>query len=257
MTKPSTRSKVLLFDCETSPCVGYFWRPGHKISIPAENIVEESKIICISYKWHKDPYVYRITWDKHQSDKDMLAEFIDVVASADVAIGHNSDRFDLKWIKTRAMIHGLTPLGAIRSIDTLKLARSNFNLNSNRLDYIGHVLGCGRKKDTGGFGLWKAVMAGDKKALKEMGEYCDQDVLLLESVYDRISPHTARLPVHIGSSMGNSQLSCEACGSTHVVRHRKYFSNAGGAMVSMQCRSCGKNKGMTETLYAKLKGAPE
>jgi hypothetical protein len=249
-----TRSNVMLMDIETSPCVGYFWRPGFKLNIPAENIVEESKIICISYKWHNDPFVYRLTWDKKQCDKEMLSEFIDTASEADCIVGHNSDRFDIKWVKTRAVVHGLQPLNKLQSIDTLKLARSNFNFNSNRLDYLGRLLVGDHKKDTGGFGLWKAVMAGDKKALQEMGDYCDQDVLLLEKVYDKLLPHTAALPVHIGGIMGLGKCSCEACGSVKLIRHRRYTNVSSGPMVVLRCKDCGKNKAMPEKTYSKIKG---
>ena len=39
----------LYFDCETSPNIVYSWRIGYKIELSHDSIIEERRIICISY----------------------------------------------------------------------------------------------------------------------------------------------------------------------------------------------------------------
>ena len=95
--------KRLFFDIETSPCIGYFWRPGYKVNLSYDNILEENKIICICYKWQHEDEVNSLTWDSKQNDKKMLQKFIKVANKADELVGHNGDRFDLKWVKTRCL----------------------------------------------------------------------------------------------------------------------------------------------------------
>ena len=124
--------KVLFVDIETSPCVGYFWRPGYKLSISHDNIVEESKIICISYKWQGQEKVQTLTWDSSQDDRAMLERFAKVIAKADRAIAHNGDRFDLPWIRTRCLFHRIPFNAEVTTLDTLKEARGGFKFNSNR-----------------------------------------------------------------------------------------------------------------------------
>lgn len=245
---------IVIFDIETSPNVGYFWRPGYNLTIGPDNIAEERRIICISYKFLNDDYVYRLEWDKKQCDKKMLKEFIKVVKKADVVVGHNGDNFDVKWIKTRAIIHGLDPLNKIQSIDTLKLARNTFNFNSNKLDYIAKILKVGGKVETGGFQLWKDVMAGDEVALEKMGVYCDNDVVILEKVFLKLLPYVNNLPVHLGVMKGNGKLSCESCGSTKVHANREYPKKNGTIMKVVTCQACGSSRSMPKKKYLKLKG---
>lgn len=247
-------NNLLFFDLETCPNVVNSWAVGRDINLTTENIVEERRIICISYKWHQDDYVHRLTWDKNQCDRDMLKEFSQVVRESAAVVGHNSDRFDIKWIKTRALIHGLEPLNHIKSIDTLKLARKNFNFNSNRLDYLGDILGLGRKKETGGYSLWTRVMAGDKEALEEMGEYCDRDVVLLEDVYNKIAPHAEGAQVvHKGVLRGGSRLDCDVCGARTYAGHT-YKNKTGAKQKVIRCsnQDCRKSTSVPLKIYNRL-----
>ena len=113
----------------------------------------------------------------------MLQEFIKVANEADEMVGHNGDKFDLTWIRTRCLFHGIEMFPKYATIDTLKQARSKFKFNSNRLDYIASFLGIGKKIETK-FGLWKSILLDkDKEAMKLMIEYCKGDVKLLEEVF--------------------------------------------------------------------------
>ena len=112
----------LFFDIETSPCVGWFWRPGYNLNLDYNNILENAKIICICYKWEGDKKTYSLSWDSKQNDKKMLQDFIKVLNQANEIIGHNSDKFDIKWIRTRCLIHGVDMIPEYTSIDTLNAA---------------------------------------------------------------------------------------------------------------------------------------
>jgi hypothetical protein len=63
--------------------------------------------------------------------KKMLIEFIKVLNTADETIGHNGDKFDLAWVRTRCLFHGIDMFPSYTTIDTLKVARSKFKFNSN------------------------------------------------------------------------------------------------------------------------------
>ena len=64
--------KRLFFDIETSPCIVYSWRVGYQINLSYENVIEDWKIICISYKWEHEDTVKNLAWDKNQCDKRTL-----------------------------------------------------------------------------------------------------------------------------------------------------------------------------------------
>ena len=147
----------LFFDIETSPNVVFSWNVGYDVRIDYQNILKERAIICICYKFEGESKVHHLTWNKGD-DKKMLQKFASIISTADEVVGHNSDKFDIKWVRTRCLYHGISMTHDIKSIDTLKSSRGKFRFNSNKLDYIGKYLGVGKKMETGGFDLWKDII---------------------------------------------------------------------------------------------------
>lgn len=242
--------KRLFFDIETSPNIVFSWNVGYDIRINYENIIKERAIICICYKFEGSDKVYSLTWDKG-NDKAMLKKFAGIVNEADEVIGHNSDRFDIRWVRTRCIFHGISMTHDIKSIDTLKAARGKFKFNSNKLDYIGKYLGVGEKMETGGFDLWKdIVMKNDKKALDKMVSYCMQDVVLLEKVFQRINPYIPA-KTNAAIALDRSHIHCPECLSEKTIVNKHKVSAAGHKSVGMQCRNCGKYFSISETKYDK------
>ena len=140
------------------------------------------------------------------------------------------------------------------SIDTLKQSRSGFNFNSNRLDYIGKFLGVGRKKDTGGFGLWKSVtLDNDRDALAKMVDYCEQDVRLLQRVHAQLIPYT-KSKSHWGVAAGGTRLTCPECGREKYKVNQRRISGAGVRVVQLQCQAdgCGKFHYIPERTFDNL-----
>ena len=143
-----TKRRRLFFDIETSPNIGLFWEAGFKKNITTDNIIRERAIICICYKWEDEKEVHSLQWDLRQSDKAMLLKFIQVANQSSEMVGHNGDRFDLAWIRTRCLFHQIDMFPSYVTIDTLKIARSKFRFQSNRLNYIADFLGIGQKIKT-------------------------------------------------------------------------------------------------------------
>ena len=230
--------KRLFFDIETSPNVVLSWNVGYKIKLDYANIVEERAIICIGYKFAGDSSVNVLSWDNERSDRALLGKFIDILASADECIGHNIDRFDLAWIKTRCLFHKLPPFPIVKTADTLKWARRQYRFNSNRLDYIADFLGIGRKIRTE-FGLWKEVVLDrNREALAKMKNYCAGDVALLEKVWERLSPD-APVGIHAGRQAHNDKWSCPRCATENVGPFQRCVTAAGTVQMKMKCRDCG------------------
>ena len=111
--------------------------------MPHSNIIQQNKIICISFKWEHQNKVRSLTWDEDQEDKTLLQSFMRVVEMADECVAHNGDRYDIKWLRTRCAFHNIYCPDKIDSYDTLKKARKQFNFNSNKLDYIAKFFGLG------------------------------------------------------------------------------------------------------------------
>lgn len=182
--------KKLFFDIETSPNLVYSWNIGNKVSLSMDNIVKERAIICISYKIEGQSKVSSLRWNRGD-DKQILKEFAKILNTGDyILVAHNGDQYDVKWLRARCLYHGIHLKPKFNTIDTLKIARTQFRLNSNKLNYLAQLLGLGKKIDTGGFDLWKEVMDNDTTALNKMCLYCDEDVRLLERVYNKIKGYS-------------------------------------------------------------------
>lgn len=240
--------KQLFFDIESAPNIGLFWQAGYKQTIPYDNIIKERAIICICYKWAGDKQVHSLTWDKNQNDKKMLENFIKILNQADEIIGHNSDKFDEPWIRTRCLYHGIPMFPNYISLDTLKKARAKFKFQSNTLNYIAGFLGLGTKKSTS-FDLWKKiVLEKDQKSLDYMVKYCQQDVILLEQVYNKLSPYITN-KVHHGMINGGEKCDCPECGSVKTRVNCTRISISGLKRIQLECKDCGKFHTVSETTY--------
>lgn len=117
MEKPIRR---LFFDIETSPMIVYSWRTGWKLNIHTDNIIQDWKVICISYGWEHENKIRNLKWDSNHCDKKMLEDFIKIANTADEIIAHNGDRFDIKKVRTRCIYHRIPMFPKYRTLDTLK-----------------------------------------------------------------------------------------------------------------------------------------
>jgi len=254
----------LFFDIETAPNIGFFWKSGYKLSVSYDNIIQERAIICICWKWEGQKRVYSLKWNGSFDDKSMIEEFLPVLNSADEVVGHNGDRFDVKWLRTRAIKHDIPMMPNILTIDTLKQARSKFYFNSNRLDYIAQYLGLGKKHAHGGFDLWKdIVLAGELakmfnhqpvqtpiQAMKVMVDYCKQDVLLLEAIWERFNSY-----VEATTSVAEYPSQCPECGSDETYVNKRYATKAGSKRLHFKCRACGKPSTIAASRFDKDKAS--
>lgn len=228
----------LFYDIETSPMKVFSWRIGSKINLSHQNIIEPWKIICISYKWEGQEKVHSIKWDKDQCDKTLVEKFVKILNQADEICAHNGDRFDIKKIRTRAILHNVPMKPKYRSIDTLKKAKSHFSFNSNSLNSLAMDLGLGEKLKHTGFDMWVDVLNKDKDALKLMIEYCNKDVVLLEDVFFALQNYITH-NTNVSTHNDGLKCACPNCASEDVTLNRNNFTALGTIKREMFCNSCG------------------
>lgn len=234
--------KVLLFDCETSLQPVAVFSLANQDWINPENILSERHLVSVCWKWLGEHKVHsvsllddpkRFAKDPHD-DKHICKVFHAVMSEADCLVGHNSDSFDIKYLKTRMLIHGMPALPPVTTMDTYKVLKQQFMLNSNKLDYAGHVLGLGRKKSTPK-GLWLDVLRGDKAAIRTMVLYNIRDVQLLEDVFKKLQPY---IPNHMSRELFGGT-GCPVCGSTKIQSRGTHYAIS-KAYQRFQCSSCSK-----------------
>lgn len=243
------KTKILYLDIETAPNIGWFWGCSFKTSITPEQIIKERFIIMVSYKWKGNKKVHNLSVNlRDMSDKKVLSKLAKVLEKADLVVTHNGDRFDLKWINTRMLYHGLQPIQQYKSEDTLKIAKKYFNFQSNRLNYIANLLGIGNKLDTGGIRLWlDIVLEKCPKALKKMIRYCDQDVRLLERVHNALS-HYHKPAINLS---GTGLLGCLRCENPRMTTNGITTLASGTQQQRLRCLKCGSSKTIPYNKYLK------
>jgi hypothetical protein len=224
----------LVFDIEVSPAIYWLWRGGYGINVPAGNLVKEPAVICISYQWEGDPKIHTLQWDAKQNDKALLKKFIPILQTAGTVIGHNSDNFDIKWLRTRCLFHRLPCPPDFITIDTWKAAKKYFRFQGNGLKYIAKFLGLEGKIEPPP-GLWQdVVFKKDKQALLSMIEYCERDVDQTMRVYEAFIPYTNAIG-HKGSSMQD----CAHCGDSDTKWEKDRISTAGVSKTQFRCTKPG------------------
>lgn len=227
--------KILLFDIETCPNIVSTFSLYPK-RIPYQGILQESYVICMAAKWlgEKKVHTASVKPGSNPSDLSVIKRLSELLYEADAVVGHYSDNFDIPWVNSRLLKYGLDPLPPIKQIDTYKIAKSRFRLNSYRLDYIGQYLEVGKKVSTPG-GLWERCLKGEKKAIEIMQAYNVGDVELLEKVYIKLAPFTN---MRINNNLVDGSRCCPTCGSGKLQK-RGYSYTKVSKKERLQCISCG------------------
>jgi len=235
------KSKILLFDIENSPNLGFCWGKHE------QEIIEFKKewyMLSFAYKWlgEKTVKVYSLpdfkSFKKDKTDdKELLQKLWELLDEAEVVVGHNSNAFDIKKTNARFLANGMKCPSPYKTVDTLLEARKHFFFNSNKLDHLSKLLGIGDKVETGGFGLWLECMAGNMKAWKKMTTYNKHDVVLLEKLYLVLRPWITNHPNRALMDSENEK-ACPTCSSSEVIKQGFIYTRT-GKFQRWQCKSCG------------------
>ena len=234
--KLSNRPKVLFYDIETAPSLGYTWAKYEQDVIEFKR---EWYILSFAYKWQGGSVKVVALPDfpgykKNPEDDTALVKALwELFDQADMTIAHNNKGFDHKKSNTRFIEVGLTPPSPYKVVDTLQVARKYFKFNSNKLDDLGKDMRLGRKIETGGYSLWRRCLQGDLNAWARMKKYNKYDVVLLEKVYDKL------LPWMSGHTNTFHSESCPKCGSQKI-QYRGWMVVASGRKYRrIACQQCG------------------
>jgi len=214
----TTPAKILFLDIETAPSLGWVWGKYE------QNVIDFKSdwyILSFGYMWSTDKKVTVLGLDNNpkykkgsEDDKWLMEQLWKLIDEADVIIAHNGDKFDLPKINTRFLTHKLPPPKPYKTVDTLKIMRSVFMFDSNKLDDAGRYLGIGRKLPHTGFHLWKGCMSGERKSWALMKKYNGHDVELLRDLYYLVRSWSK---THPNVNLGVTE-TCPKCGSTKVQR---------------------------------------
>lgn len=238
MIAVARKLRVLFFDVESAPLLAHVWGQREDF-IPINRLIHDSFLLSWAAK-EEDRKTIRsqvLTPDeaRAQDDSRIVQSLADLIRKSDFVVAHNADRFDIPVLNTRLLGLGQEPIGPVKTIDTLKLARKSFRLASNKLDYLARFLGVPAKLDTD-FELWKSCYQGDEKALRYMVRYNRGDVRTLEGVYQALKPYVKGLPRLVEADSAGEE-ACPFCGEDALQR-RGYTRTSMSTFRRFQCQGC-------------------
>lgn len=211
-------SRILVYDIETSRGEAKLFWTG-KQYVGFNQFKKLPKIISISWKWLGEDTIYDLTWDKHQSDKEMLEIFLKEYNKAHMLIGQNNDRFDNRWINARAAKYDLDVNIFVRSFDIMKQAKSKFRLISYSMKFMCKYFGVEQKLSHEGMVMWDKIEDGtpeeQKEYLEKMVVYNRGDIISTEALYLRLRKYFNH-KAHFGVFFGGERFSCPDTGSNKV-----------------------------------------
>jgi uncharacterized protein YprB with RNaseH-like and TPR domain len=236
--------KVLVFDIETAPILGYVWRLWDQ-NVGLNQIHSDWYVLSWSAKWLGTPEDEVMYEDQRnakviEDDSKILATIWNLLDEADIVITQNGKKFDVKKLNARFILNGFQPPTPYRHIDTLVLARRHFGFTSNKLEYMTDKLCTKYKKlkhaKFSGFELWKECLAGNLEAWDEMEVYNRYDVLSLEELYNKLIPWDNSIDFNAYHDSLETECSC---GNTEYVKAGFHTTNLGRYQM-YKCTSCGK-----------------
>jgi DNA polymerase III epsilon subunit-like protein len=211
-----------------------------KQNIGQEQLIDRGYIMCCSIKELGSSTVHYLE-NRTEDDEEITKEIIDWLDRADYVITHNGKKFDIPFIKARAVVHSITPPSPFKEIDTLEIAKKEFKFTRNTLANLCEELNVTNKKSShpafNGFILWAECMKRNDKAWKEMKKYNELDVISLEQVYLKIRAWYSQHP-NINVNDDIEQFRCPKCGSTHLHK-RGYYTTNTGKYQKYHCQECG------------------
>lgn len=258
--KPPVKNKlpkILVLDIETAPIVAYTWGTFDQ-NISNNMIKSDWHLLSVAAKWVGDPESKMIYVDQRNekdisNDRKILDVIWALIDEADIIVGQNSNKFDLKKLNTRFILHGMKPPSSYKKIDTLVLARKHFAFTSNKLEFLSDKLNKKYKKlqhgKFPGFALWKECLAGNKAAWNEMKEYNCHDVLATEELYQKLV--SWEKDINFNAYTDDLTHTC-VCGNKQF-RNKGYAHTLTGRFNRYLCLKCGKESRGKENLLSKEK----
>ena len=205
-------------------------------------------IFCIGYKWLHEKRV-RIIGVRDTSefkkdvtdDRGVIREFAKVMAEADIQVTWYGEKFDERFINTRALLNSQEPMPVIPHWDGWKTAKFKLRFQSNRLDGVSRAIpvkpGAKRELKTYIEGRhWVRAKAGYTDALEYVEKHCIADIKVLENVYLALRPFSK--PTANVAKIRHPELEgCPACGDKRL-QARGYLVTSRGRKRRFQCQEC-------------------
>ena len=167
------------------------------------------------------------------NDVEVIKELSAALLKADAHVTWYGTYFDIPYLNSRRIKHGLPPLPQIPHIDGWYIAKKKLKLHSNRLASVSAFLGLENKTPILQ-AHWLRAAAGYSASIKYVKDHNKQDVVVLEQAYEKLRALTTNHPNT--SLLGRP--GCPICGSNSLLL-RGFNVARTTVKQRYQCRDCG------------------
>lgn len=218
---------MILFDIEASQLKADF---GRMLAFGWKELGKGKKatvktVMDFQRRFKKDP----------TDDKELVKYAREVLEDADLWITWYGTYFDVPFINTRLLAHGLSPLPPTAHTDGWKIARFGLKLHSNRLASVSEFLGLEEKTPLKQQ-VWTRATAGHPSSIRYVGQHCAQDVIVLEQAYNRIKTFNKQVVNRVSDDTTRHR--CPHCASTNL-QIRGWSLSYKSKRRRFQCMDCG------------------
>jgi uncharacterized protein YprB with RNaseH-like and TPR domain len=217
-----TPPKILLFDIETTGLradfgnlLGCCWLWYGEKKVHTLSIVDT------------EAYARGEPWD----DGELVKKIYELLLEADYIVFHYGDRFDLKFVKSKMIRHGLY-MPKVQTVDTWMVARTNLLLQRNSMDNLADFFETSRKGKVAKK-EWMMAGYGKRSSINKIMKYCKQDIVTLLGVFEILKPYCS----NINYNLHYNQDGCPRCGSLNLIKQGFKYT-AAGKVQKMQCTDC-------------------
>ena len=248
---PGVRNRILILDVERLPGITQqsWWDRGDLKNryVHHETVTREPRTTIVCAKWYDSPDVMRFAeWDKGGRGT-FLRKVHQLVAQADIIVGHNVDGADVPWLLGDFYLPrighphrpNLAPLPPFKTVDTLKVLRQQFKSGApfKGLDAFCKIVGIPSKTDAYDRDAMERAVAGNEADRERLTDYCEGDVVATQWLYDWERPHIKNHPALFVDGEHSLRV-CNRCGHETADVTRRYVANV--LTYSMRkCTNCG------------------
>jgi uncharacterized protein YprB with RNaseH-like and TPR domain len=124
-----------------------------------------------------------------EEDKRVVRNLIRDMLKFDRLCGFYSSRFDVPFIRTRALCCGLDfpSYGSLKHTDVYDLAKRKLKLHSNKQEVVARTILGKTEKTYIEPRYWRRALSGDKKSLDYILDHCKRDVRDLERIWLKLN----------------------------------------------------------------------
>jgi len=121
-------------------------------------------------------------------DRRLVSDLIDEMSTYRILVGYYSDRFDIPFIRAKALHYGLDfpGYGDLYAWDLYFTVKSKIKISRRSLDNVCNYLGIAGKTPIDKE-VWRRAKYGDEKALEQVLSHNIADVEITEKLHDRLS----------------------------------------------------------------------